>query len=63
MTLYKTRSVEETQSKLAELAVKYGNSAYYFTSGSPVVIDSTRIMLKEKGIRNKHIIDDTLKGY
>lgn len=63
MTLYKTVTPEETQEKLAELASKYGDTAYYYISGAPGVLESIRNLLHTKGVENKRIIDDTLKGY
>ncbi len=63
MTLYKTVTPEETQEKLAQLAEKYKNTAYYYISGAPAVLESIRNLLNTKDIENKRIIDDALKGY
>ena len=63
MSLHKTVTAEETQEKMEQLAAIYGNAAYYYISGSPAVLESIRSLLQAKGIKNNHIIDDTLKGY
>lgn len=63
MTLHKTRNPEETQKKLAELAKKYDNTAYYYVSGAPTVLQSTIDLLKSKGVKKKRIISDTFEGY
>ena len=63
MSLHKTVTAEETQEKMEQLAAIYGNAAYYYISGSPAVLESIRCLLQAKGIKNNHIIDDTLKGY
>ena len=63
MTLHKTRNPEETQKKLAELAKKYDNTAYYYVSGAPTVLQPTIDLLKSKGVKKKRIISDTFEGY
>lgn len=63
IALHKTVTPEETQNKLAELASQYDNKAYYYSSGAPAVLESVKTLLNSKGIKDKRIIDDTLKGY
>ncbi len=63
MTLYKVSSPEETQSRLAEFAEKYGDQAYYYMSASPRVVESVSKLLRSKGIAGKRLIDDTMRGY
>lgn len=63
MNLHKVSSPEETQSRLSELAEKYGDKAYYYMSASPRVIESVSKLLQSKGIAGKRLIDDTMRGY
>ncbi len=63
ITLHKTVTPEETQHKLTKLATQYGNNAYYYNSGAPAVLESVKTLLNAKGINDKRIVDDTLKGY
>lgn len=63
MTLYKTVTAQETQEKLAQLAAKYENDAYYYISGAPAVLEFIRGMLNTKEIKDNRIIDDALMGY
>lgn len=59
----KTREIDETTAKLAELADRYKNSAYYYTSGSPFVCNSVREGYIKAGISGDRIIDDVFLGY
>ena len=43
-----TKSAIETQSELVKLAVKFGNSAYYYNSGAPFVITSVKKVIIEE---------------
>ena len=63
MNLHKVSSPEETQSRLSELAEKYGDQAYYYMSASPRVVESVSKLLRSKGIAGKRLIDDTMRGY
>lgn len=63
MRLYKTVSVEETQSKIKELANKYKNNAYYYVSGAPAVINSVKKNLKTQGVQRSRVISDIFFGY
>ncbi len=63
MSLYKVSAREEVQERLAELAVQYGNKAYYYMSASPGVIDSVAKLLRSKEISGSRLIDDTMRGY
>lgn len=58
-----TNHRDETKAKLTELAKKYGNDAYYYTSGSGSVIKSTRSLLKELGIAKANMLNDHFEGY
>lgn len=61
--VFYTQGVEQTQEKIAELAKQYGNAAYYYSSGAPFVVDSTRNLLMAQGIDKKNMIDDYFMGY
>ncbi|MFL2133517.1 FAD-dependent oxidoreductase [Desemzia sp. FAM 24101] len=60
--LHKMTSREETTAKLDELALKYGDTAYYFNSGSPAVLKFVKKRYREKGISKKRIVSDTFFG-
>lgn len=63
MSLHRVSERDETQAKLAELAGRYGNRAYYYMSASPGVVDSVAKLLRSKGISGGRLIDDTMRGY
>lgn len=56
-------SSEEVYSTLAVELVKYKNSAHYFISGAPKMIDGVRKYLLENGVSKKQILNDPFKGY
>lgn len=58
-----TCHVEETNEKLGELAKKYKNSAYYYTSGSPFVINAVETLYKELNINDDRLFSDKFMGY
>lgn len=61
--LYLTRSRDDTTAKLHELAQKYMNTAYYYTSGAPVVIKCVETDYEEIGIQRDRLISDSFTGY
>ena len=61
--IFYTQGVEQTQQKLNELAKQFGNEAYYYSSGAPFVVDSTRSLLMAQGIEKKNMLDDYFMGY
>lgn len=63
ITLTKTTTVENTQNKIAEAAIKYKNAAYYYISGSPKVINSIKEHLKRNGVKGSRVINDPFLGY
>lgn len=63
MSLTKVSNAKESQAALSELATDYGNTAYYYMSASPAVIESVAKFLKAKGVSGKRLIDDTMRGY
>ncbi len=63
INLYKTTTREETTQKITELAKHYGDSAFYYISGAPIVITSTRELLGELNVSDKKIISDSFMGY
>ena len=58
-----TREIEETNEKLEELAKEHGNDAYYYTSGSPVVIKTVESNYLELGISKDRLVSDSFVGY
>ncbi len=56
-----THTPEEVNAALDEQVEQYANSASYFISGSPGMIQAIRKTLKGKRIR--HIVNDSFKGY
>lgn len=60
--LDKVSSADQTQARLAELAERYGDQAYYYMSASPRVIDSVARLLRSKSIPARNLINDTMKG-
>ncbi|NLT10816.1 MAG: FAD-dependent oxidoreductase [Clostridiaceae bacterium] len=61
--VHKTRDIESTQSALRLCAEKYGNSAYYYISAAPGVIQSTGKLLGKFGIKSRRRISDPFFGY
>jgi len=62
ITLYKVSSIEETTAQLDKLVKQYGNSAYYYNSGAPVVLKSVKKRYIDSGIQKKRIIADAFMG-
>jgi len=60
--LYKMTSRKETATKLDDLAVYYGNAAYYYNSGATTVLRSVKKQYMEKGIKKDRIISDIFLG-
>ncbi|NMD38064.1 MAG: FAD-dependent oxidoreductase [Christensenellaceae bacterium] len=58
-----TVEVDETMNKLREYGKKYLDVAYYYTSGSPFVVDAVRKAYTELGISADRFIDDVFIGY
>jgi len=56
-----TKTPEEVNAALDAQVATHGNSACYFISGSPGMINAIRTTLKSKGIRR--IVNDSFKGY
>lgn len=56
-----TATPDEVNAELSQLVVTHGNSASYFISGSPGMINALRGSLKNKGVR--HIVNDPFRGY
>lgn len=54
---------EEFKEAVASLTASYGEEAYYFTSGSPDVVRSTKKLLKGLGIPRRRIISESFMGY
>lgn len=63
MTVYKTHKVADTKAKIEQLAKKYGNLAYYYLSGAPAMIQSTKKDLKTLGVKKDRVISDEFFGY
>ena len=63
ITLYKTCTKEDSSVLLAKLAVKYGNNAFYYVSGSRKFIVSIKKQIKAKGVKKGRIINDPFFGY
>lgn len=55
------RNKVDLRFKLSEVATTLGNTAHYYLSGSPGMIEELRHLLLKQGI--KHIINDPFKGY
>jgi len=56
-----TRTPEEVNKELNTQVTQHKNSAHYFISGSPRMIEALRTSLQSKGITQ--IINDSFKGY
>lgn len=54
---------EEFKEAVSALTSTYGESAFYFTSGSPDVVRSTKKFLKSLGIPGRRIISESFMGY
>jgi len=52
---------EDLQSRLIEAATTLGNTACYYLSGAPRMIEELRVLLIKQKI--KHIINDPFRGY
>ena len=63
ITLYLSKSREETAQTLADLAAKYGDKAYYYISGPRPYVQAIKKLLKKDGIDGKRIITDAFLGY
>ncbi|MBN1622758.1 MAG: FAD-dependent oxidoreductase [Clostridia bacterium] len=63
LKLHYTVDREATANTLNRLAVKYGNNAYYYVSGSIKSILSMKKLLKRAGVKGTKIINDPFLGY
>lgn len=63
LTFYKTRSIEETNAKLSELAKDLGNEARFYISGSPFVVKAVTENFTNLGIEKERIHSDVFVGY
>lgn len=54
---------EEFKEAVSTVTATYGDSAFYFTSGSPDVVRSTKKLLKGLGIPRRRIISESFMGY
>ncbi|MDD3810505.1 MAG: FAD-dependent oxidoreductase [Erysipelotrichaceae bacterium] len=63
ITVTYTREIDETTQKLEDLCRQYGNSAYYYTSGSPVVIKTVEGNYMNWGIDKDRLVSDSFVGY
>jgi ferredoxin-NADP reductase len=63
LKLHYTDDRDDTANALNRLAVKYGNNAYYYVSGSIKSILSMKKILKKSGIKGSKIINDPFLGY
>ena len=61
--IHKTHDTAETKAKIESLVKKYSNTAYYYISGAPSMIQSTKKDIKAQGVRAKRIISDEFLGY
>lgn len=63
MNIYFTKTIEETTEKLKELANKYKNKAFYYTSGAPFVIKAVEGNYLDLGIEKERLCSDNFIGY
>lgn len=63
ITVHFLHSKEESTYLLHKAIMRYGNSAYYYISGTPDMIKSTRKILCSRSITRSHIITDPFYGY
>ncbi len=63
LTLIYSHVPEEVTTALRTLITAHGNSAHYFISGAPAMIQAMANTCQEKGIDAKHIHNDPFKGY
>lgn len=61
ITIYFTKSKDETSQKINELVERHKNEAEYFVSGAPAMIDVVCNQLKK--LKVKKVINDPFKGY
>lgn len=57
-----TRSREETQDKIGEIAKRFKNDAYYYVSGNPKMIKGTKKQILGEGVKGGRIINDPFYG-
>jgi len=58
-----TESTEETQAEIKAITKQLGNGAYYYISGSPNMIKSTKKLIQSEGVKGKQILNDPFFGY
>lgn len=63
ISVHFVHSKEESAHLLNKAIMTYGNSAYYYISGMPKMIKSTRNKLRNHSISCTHIITDPFYGY
>ncbi len=61
--LHKTKSKEETESILHEMAMQNENKAYYYISGARLFIKSIKRRLSKQSIKRRRMINDPFFGY
>ncbi|MDD4574418.1 MAG: FAD-dependent oxidoreductase [Sphaerochaeta sp.] len=54
---------DEFRQAITAVALTHGNSAFYYVSGSPAVVRSTKNFLKGLGILRSRIISESFLGY
>jgi len=63
ITFHQTHEHKETQALMDECTGQYGNSAYYYVSGSMKFIRSVKKHLRRAGIKGRRMINDPFIGY
>lgn len=63
ITIIYVATSEEVYSTLETEIDKHKNTAHYFISGAPKMIEGVRKYLLEKDISKKQILNDPFKGY
>lgn len=63
ITVFLSKSREETKEKLHDLTEKHGNKAYYYISGPHPFVKATKKYIKLEGIKRRRILTDPFLGY
>lgn len=63
ITVTYTREIDETNNKLKELCDQYRNDAFYYTSGSPLVIKTVESNYLDWGVSKDCLVSDSFVGY
>lgn len=63
ITILYTYTPDEVTTALNALITAHGNTAHYFISGAPGMIEAMTTACRKKNVKQSHIINDPFKGY